>query len=338
MRGTTVTAVLVSLLALAAQALPVAAQTEEPVVAVRLGGETRLETAVAISQDDFPDPATAQSVVLGRAFGDEDDPSRAFPDALAGSPLAASVVGRGPLLLTRQETLPQVTEDEIRRVLLPSRPVYLLGGEAAISEDVANQLRMLGYQAERLAGFSRYETSVEIARAAAPEGPGFIVLADGNTFPDALIGGALAAASAGGVLLLTNGTEPHPAVEAFLEEHPDVGATTIGPAAGTAHPDFFNVGGEDQYERSVRTAELFLDAPSGVALASGEEFADGLAGGAHAFRRDVRLLLTPPEEWLDRADAYVRDLAEPDRGFIYGGVNAITEDVEEQFNAALNGT
>ena len=57
----------------------------------RLEGPTRYATAVAVSQEQFLVPGSADAVVLAR--GDD------FADALAGAPLAHHL--HGPLLLTR---------------------------------------------------------------------------------------------------------------------------------------------------------------------------------------------------------------------------------------------
>lgn len=59
-----------------------------------------------------------------------------FPDALA-----ASVATDGPVLLTDTNTLPPVVRDEIVR-LKPSN-IVIVGGTAAVSQNVENQLRQL---------------------------------------------------------------------------------------------------------------------------------------------------------------------------------------------------
>ncbi|HUG84843.1 MAG TPA: cell wall-binding repeat-containing protein, partial [Euzebya sp.] len=72
--------------------------------AARLDGDSRIETAVAISQDSFED-GSADAVVLARAD--------AFADALAASTLA--FVSNAPVLLTGSTDLPAVVQDEIER-------------------------------------------------------------------------------------------------------------------------------------------------------------------------------------------------------------------------------
>jgi hypothetical protein len=89
----------------------------------RLGGETRFETSVAISQEAFP--AGAEDVFLARAD--------LFPDALSAGSLTT-----GPILLVPScGEVPQVVLDEIAR-LAPSR-VVALGGVDAVCDDVVAQ-------------------------------------------------------------------------------------------------------------------------------------------------------------------------------------------------------
>ena len=86
----------------------------------RLGGETRFETSVEISEYQFPNGS--DTVFLARA--DE------FPDALSAAPLTG-----GPVLLVPQcDELPTVISDEISR-LAPTE-VIALGGEDAVCDQV----------------------------------------------------------------------------------------------------------------------------------------------------------------------------------------------------------
>ena len=80
--------------------------------AVRVWGEDRYETAVAISQAVWN---TEDAAAVFLATGSN------FPDALAG---AASTLVAGPILLTLRDSLPQVTADRDRPApaLLHHRP------------------------------------------------------------------------------------------------------------------------------------------------------------------------------------------------------------------------
>ncbi len=78
---------------------------------IRLGGEDRIETSVAISQASYPKAGSAKAVVIARA----DD----FADALAGTPFAVHV--GGPLLVTGKGSLDVRVNQEIQRVLSRER-------------------------------------------------------------------------------------------------------------------------------------------------------------------------------------------------------------------------
>ena len=112
----------------------------------RLAGANRDATAVLVSQTEFPTAHSAKAVVLAS--------DAAYPDALAGSPLA--VAKHAPLLLTPPGSLAAVTATEISRVLPKGGTVYVLGAAAAVlSPTVATQIVGLGDIAQRIAGDDR---------------------------------------------------------------------------------------------------------------------------------------------------------------------------------------
>lgn len=171
--------------------------------------------AVAVSNARFgcdTDSADARHVVLSR-----DD---AFADSLVG----AALTGEGPLLFTQTDTLPAETAAEIQRLLEDGDTVYLLGGTAAISQAIADQLT--AFDVQRLAGPSRVETSVEVASEVArlydtadtlavarAGGP-----ADNPTagWADSVTGGAWTAAERVPTVV-TDTASIHPAVQAYLD-------------------------------------------------------------------------------------------------------------------------
>lgn len=115
----------------------------------RLGATA--DSAVQVSQARFPATDSATHAVLSR-----DD---RFPDSLAGTPLTAD----GPLLFTPTSALTNTVRDELKRALPNGGTVYLLGGEAALSEAVEDAVRHHGFTPVRLAGADRLETSMAVA-------------------------------------------------------------------------------------------------------------------------------------------------------------------------------
>ena len=155
-------------------------------------------------------------VLLARGLGPV---ATAWPDALAAGTLAARA--GVPVLLTGAEALPAVVADALD-VWRPDR-LDVVGGTAAVSDAVVERARGLaGATGDRLAGSTRYGTSVALADAGLDAGlhPGEVWLATGLDFPDALAA-APAAAQRGGVLLLVDGQRPGAAQgpSAWLADH-----------------------------------------------------------------------------------------------------------------------
>jgi len=154
----------------------------------RWQGADRYATAAAISKATYPNGAVNVYLATGTAF----------PDALAGSALAA--VAGGPLLLATPTSLPSATATEIAR-LHPSA-IIALGGTSAVSDAVLNEAVKAagGAQPSRISGADRYATADAIASALIHVGGGTTaskgaLLATGLDFADALAGAAWAGAS-----------------------------------------------------------------------------------------------------------------------------------------------
>ncbi|WP_370326954.1 cell wall-binding repeat-containing protein [Euzebya sp.] len=182
----------------------------------RLTGQDRYALSVAVAEDilTYGSASPYDDVIL--ALGDADAGDRAWPDALSASALAANAVT--PVLLVESDRLP----DPVADFLTTHRPdgVTVVGGTAAISAHVAEEAAALaGGTATRLAGATRYETSVAIADAAVDRGldAAEVWVATGLDYPDALAAGPAAAAS-GSPLVLVDGRTPGgaPASEQWL--------------------------------------------------------------------------------------------------------------------------
>lgn len=300
----------------------------DPVIA--LFGAGRVQTAVAVSQELFPDPQTASVAVLATEGN--------FADALAGTPLA--VVANGPLLLTPVGQLVGDTEAELSRLLPPGSTVYLLGGEVALSSAVESAVASLGFTPERLAGPSRYETAAAIADEVASLEPlQGVVIADGNAFQAALVGGA-AAARLDAALLLSNGPMRHPATDAFLQQ--GLTGFGVGSVAVGAYPETVVL--SNQAEPAAMSVEVAaqLDAlvqalPSTVGVANLVTFPDGLTGGAHVAAQGGPLLLTAQQTLSPEVDGYLRGIAASvGLAFVYGGDAAIAPAVRDAIGAAIS--
>ena len=290
----------------------------------RVSGTDRESTAVAVSQSAFPSGGTAPAVVLARAD--------AFPDALAGGPLAAAK--HAPLLLTSSGSLDTVTKAEIQRVLKPGGTVYLLGGTAALSASVSSAVSALGFSAVRLAGSDRFGTAIAIAGALG--NPGTVFEASGEGFADALSAVPAAVAEHGAIVLTNGGSQPA-ATSAYLKAHPGA-HYAIGGAAAAADPSAIALAGADRYATSAQVARAFFPAATGVSTASGQSFPDALAGGPVAGAAGQPLLLVPPTGALPEPTGAYLDTRNGTVtvATVFGGLNAVGADVLTQITARLD--
>ncbi|HET9732004.1 MAG TPA: cell wall-binding repeat-containing protein [Acidimicrobiales bacterium] len=300
------------------------AQATPAAQATRVAGADRIATAVAASQDLWGAGA-ASAVVLARFD--------TFPDALAGTPLA--VAKAGPLLLTPPTSLDSSAAGEIQRVLPKGGTVYLLGGTAALSDGVFSSVQAMGYQAVRYGGADRYQTAAIIDEAVG--NPGVIFEATGLSFPYALISG-VAAAHAGGVVVLTSGSSMPAATSSYLAQHQGASRVAVGSEAAAADPSANPVVGSDQYQTSTMLAGDLFQNPATVGLASGTNFPDALSGGAHIGHLGGPLLLTDPNTLPPSVQQYLSGSSSSiGEAVTYGGTAAVSEEVENAVQAAVTG-
>lgn len=277
---------------------------------VRHAGQERTATAVAISQARFA-PDAAGAVVLARAD--------AFADALAGGPLASDL--DAPILLTPPGQLATGTLAEIDRVLRQGSTIHLLGGTAALSEEVARQVADAGYDVVRSAGPNRYGTAVAVWEALGR--PRVVAAADGDTHADAVVAGA-AMAAADGALLLTSGDR----VPAELEPLAGQVDWAVGRSAAEALPAAVALHGSTAAATGVAVAEAFFTAPDAVGLATAEAFPDALAGGPLTAGFEGPLLLTDGDRVSREVEAYLEDTPTVVTAHLLGGTAALSTDVE----------
>ncbi|HCB37730.1 MAG TPA: hypothetical protein DEP66_05930, partial [Acidimicrobiaceae bacterium] len=126
---------------------------------VRLFGDTRYETAVAVAEA-LPAPGTwcgtsEVSAVLVNG--------KASADAVTIGPLAYA--NEVPILLTGADELAAVTAGYLIDDFIEQ--VVIVGGTSAVSRAVADELGNLGIDVIRIAGATRHETAVAVAEAAA---------------------------------------------------------------------------------------------------------------------------------------------------------------------------
>lgn len=302
----------------------------------RLAGESRIETAVAVSQDSYPEQGSAGGAVLATATD--------YPDALAAAPLVAAV--DGPLLLTSPEELSEASAAELERVLPDGATVHLLGGTSALSPEVADEVTQSGFEVVRLAGEDRAATAAAVASEL--EASDTAVVVAGDSFSDGLAASAPAARDGWPILLTEKQTLPASTRKTLGESDVTrvviVGGTAVVSAEVEAELDELvdrvdRVAGADRWATATSVAEAFFETDlSGLAIATGEGFADALAGGPHAARRGIPVLLSRGGG-LPPTAADLVAAARPDSAHLYGGRTALEDTVAADVRRAwVNGT
>ncbi len=166
----------------------------------RIGGVDRYDTArlvaVRVRAVLGGGPVTTAFIATGANF----------PDALAAAGVAAKL--GAPVLLVKPTSVPSATRSAL--TALGVTDTIVLGSSAAVSEGVLASLP----SPHRIGGTDRYETARMVADWSIDDsGSGFVpqevVVATGQTFPDALASGVYAAMSDAPTVLV-NGDVPNP--------------------------------------------------------------------------------------------------------------------------------
>lgn len=315
----------------------------------RLQGADRVATAVAVSQDTFAAPGSADSAVITTTL--------TYADALAGANLAAQT--HGPLLMTAPGRLDATVAAEVGRAVRPGATVYVLGDTGALSTAVETALRA-GHRVVRLAGADRFETAIAVAnqlRSLGSTGP--VHLASGLNFPDGLAVTPLAAKDRG-VVLLTYGTTLESSTKAWLDRNAPggKGTTAVGdPAVAAltgAYPrltgaDFTTLTGQDRYGTAAQVARGLgtpTAAGASVGLATGTNWPDALAGAAAMGVHGGPLLLADRGDSLDVFTATYLLTAANDfpyahkvlSAYVFGGEDVVPQSQAAQLDGFLPST
>jgi N-acetylmuramoyl-L-alanine amidase len=167
----------------------------------RISGQTRLDTNLQIVNK------------LGAVNGVLVASSRNFPDAMAAAPIAAA--NNWAIVLTDQN---QISDAALQ--YLKDKKIVILGGTAAISDNVQNQIlqQNSSQNVTRLSGADRYETLASILWYFKDSiNSDTINIATGSDFPDAEAAASLSIQNKAPLILVGNGLNKN--VESFLYKY-----------------------------------------------------------------------------------------------------------------------
>ncbi|WP_095936082.1 cell wall-binding repeat-containing protein [Streptomyces sp. Tue6028] len=257
----------------------------------------------------------------------------------------------GPVLLTPSTSVSSAVQAELKRVLKPGATVYLVGGTSILSSAVASKVSALGFTPKRLAGTSRYSTSVAVAKSitSAPE---YVFLATGTDYHS-----ALAAASAAGslgtggkaVVVLNDGNTLTSSVKSYLNglDPDETYMIPVGASAKYAltHTSFskwpsrytyYPVTASTNEGTAAALAAMWWRAPSSAALAYTDSWRGGATAGAamNVFGpllwTDVSALSADTRSYLVKGAANLGGLA------VFGGTGSVSTAALNSAGAAIS--
>ena len=304
-------------------------------VGYRIRGASRYETSLAIADQlkQLLNTEKFDSVVLASGTN--------FPDALAGSYLA--IRKNAPILLVN-ESNPESIQNYLLENLIPNGIVYILGGGAAVSQEIEERLTDTGMTTFRISGSDRYSTNLAILQEAGVE-TDTVLVCTGTNFAD-----SLSASACGLPILLVNPgtrslTQAQTEYLTALSEGKTMNFYIIG-GLGAVPSEFetaltalggnvTRISGTSREETSNKFAVVFRNDAQGAALTYSQNFPDGLCGGPLAYQLGIPLLLVNTTTYHAAAN-YMSKRTAPQYGLIFGGTSAVSDSIADRVFSAIS--
>lgn len=301
-------------------ALPAVAQV---VPSARIAGETRFETAIAVSQQMYPKANSAPGAFIARS----DDPA----DSITVASLAKQW-GNQPVLITQKDSLHPGTKAELKRLIQLGGAITIAGGPDAVSKKVEKELGFLGFHVQRIAGKNRSATAVAIADEVNSMNPvKQVFIADLHQWSEGLYWSAIAAHH-NGVVLFAEKDKSTPETANWLKRKSGMkrvaGFINIeaNPALTDAIPK------PDFKAATVKQAFVEFKNPKEVAIATDSTFPDALTAAAYMAKVDGPVLFA--DEYLDgkplpsKLDTAIQT-HKPQMVRIFGGPMAVSHNAQK---------
>ena len=292
----------------------------------RLAGNTRYETSRMVSEEVrtslYGGYQPLEGIVL--ANGDK------FPDALGGAYLSWDKMS--PIVLINEYTVNE-TVDYIKNVVKAGSKIYVLGGEAAVSDSWLTPLKS-SYTVRRLEGADRFETNLSILKESAGLAEK-ILICTGSNFAD-----ALSASAVRYPIMLVGSDGLTQSQKNYLKQSSLHSAVILGGTAAVteAVENELNayvtvearLAGASRFDTSLLVANYFCGPLQKAVITTGMNFPDGLAGGllAHLYNAPVILAANNFED-NKKISSFLAErymFTTPGfQGYVLGGEAAVSE-------------
>ena len=254
----------------------------------RLYGNLRYDTAIAAAEK-YKETTGSKFENVIVAYGLK------FPDALSGGYLAK--VTNAPILLVEPSVESRIV-NYISENISSDGTVYILGGTGVVRSAFESALVKKGLKTKRLGGPTRFDTNLEILKAAGVTDEDILVCT-GYEYAD-----SLSASAVGKPILLVGNTLTEGQI-AYIKGLNSKQYYLIG-GEGAVKPTIEKglkalkelnlhierLWGSTRYETSTAVAKKFFEKAKTVVLAYAQNFPDGLSGGPLAMLKDAPIVLT----------------------------------------------
>ena len=275
-----------------------------------------------------------------------------FPDALAGNYLAGQL--GAPILLSHRDDVPNAVAGEIAR--LGASKAHVLGGAAAIGQEVVAELEAAGLAVSRVFGADRFDTAASIASTSPATGVGLdnsgrrtAIVGTGAGFADLLAAGSLSYVAKFPVLVTVGSSLSAPVSDVLTDlgvKHVLLlgGPAAVSPAVEADLVDLgvvvTRLGGANRFETAVAVARFALAqklvTADHVDVATGTAFPDALAMGPLAGTETATTVLVGarPVPALCTLLSELPIVA----GHVVGGPNAVSDTAKAAIEACVGAT
>ena len=247
---------------------PVSAATQTSII-----GANRYDTAAKIA-DNMGNYDTAILV----------NSDKSLADGLSASSLAGKE--NAPILLVKKDSIPKETLSRLQKV----KKVYIIGGTAAVSSNVTNQLA--DKEITRIEGSNRIETSENVAKLVGNYDEAFIV--NGNKGEADAMSVASVAARDKAPIILTNGTSStqnkKSGVKYFVVGGEAVVSNSLVNKFGAVR-----LSGSDRYKTNRAVVQKFYPNPGKLYYTKGNPLVDALTVSSLA-KNDGVVLVSPKSD------------------------------------------
>ena len=294
----------------------------------RIAGYTQYDTSSAIAKEGW-----SQSNYAILAYGGN------FPDALAAAPLARKY--NAPILLTETQNLSPITKQTLQD--LKVKNVFIVGGNAVVSSTVVNQLQDIGVDVTRLAGKDKYDTAIEIAKQLGDVHE--ITVVTGDDYADALSISSVSALRNSPIILvpkdhLADSIKKYLSSNTFTSTYLIGNSAQINESVANQFPNVERIAGNDRYARNIAVLKRFDSSFdfSNIFIATGDGFADALAGSAYATSKSAPIVLVGSSYSNDIA-SYLNSKNRVTKQLnILGGEVVIPSTLIQEYTNSMSGT